>query len=228
MYTYVYVYIYTYTYVYMHVYIYIYIHMYTCMCIYIYTHIHIYIYTHTYIYIYIYAWRNTYASHLANSIFAAVSDLICGVLTAEGANSCSDPWWSGSNPGLVWLWPKSFCMETFQEYRGGFYMFLFGLEMFRIMEGFFPTCQVRVARFYVRCAAPPSSCPFLPSFLPSFLLPSWSQWSSPDLTCQLLIAVGLHCQLLIAVGLAGPQSARCGLRWTSTGESMRAVGLAGP
>ena len=98
----------------------------------------------------------------------------------------------------------------------------------------FPTCQVRVVRFYVWCAAPPS-------FSSSFLLlagphlpaldrsgprrtssaSSWSRWASPD----------LHCQLWIAVGLAGPQPARvnrresesCGPRRTSTG-----VGLAGP
>ena len=36
---------------------------------------------------------------------------------------------------------------------------------------FFPACQVRVVRFYVRCPAPPSSFPsFLLSFLPSSLL----------------------------------------------------------
>ena len=58
----------------------------------------------------------------------------------------------------------------------------------------FPTCQVRVVRFYVRCAAPRSSSPS--SF---FLFPL----SSPDLICQLLIAVGL-CQRLIAVVVAGP------------------------
>ena len=104
---------------------------------------------------------------------------------------------------------------------------------------------------------------------------SWSQWASPDLICQLSIAVvlagphlpalgpsgprrtssasswsqwaspDLHCQLSTAVGLAGPQPARvwalwaspdlnrrdlerCGPCQTSTGEILRAVGLAGP
>ena len=67
-----------------------------------------------------------------------------------------------------------------------------------------PACQVRVVRFYVRCAAPPSSCPFLiSSFLAGPHLPAldcsgpgrtssaspWSQWSSPDTICQRLIAV---------------------------------------
>ena len=118
---------------------------------------------------------------------------------------------------------------------------------------FFPTCQVRVARFYVGGAA------HLPDLLPS---------SSPDLICQLLIAESLArshlpaldgngprrtlsasspdviCQLSIAVGHAGLQpsrvgalwalpdfnrrdSARCGPRRTSTGEGRSAVGLAG-
>ena len=78
---------------------------------------------------------------------------------------------------------------------------------------FFPTCQVRVVRFYVRCASPPSS--FFLLLLLHLLrrtssASSWSQWASPDL------------QLSIAVGLAGPQlnrrdSARCGPRRTSNG-----------
>ena len=104
---------------------------------------------------------------------------------------------------------------------------------------FFTTCQVRVVRFYVRCAAPPSSCPFLPSFL----LPS-----SPDRICQLLIAVVLAGPHLPALDRSGPrrtstassrwqwaspdfnrrESACCGPRRTSTGESLSAVGLSGP
>ena len=43
----------------------------------------------------------------------------------------------------------------------------------------FPTCQVRLLRFYVRCPDPPR---FLPRVLPS---------SAPDLICQLLLAVDL-------------------------------------
>ena len=43
---------------------------------------------------------------------------MCRMLTAEGANSCYDLWRSGSSPGLVWLWPKSFCGEI-QENHGG-------------------------------------------------------------------------------------------------------------
>ena len=87
----------------------------------------------------------------------------------------------------------------------------------------FPTCQVMAVRFYVRCAAPRSSSPS------SFLLPL----SSPDLICQLLIAVGLaglHCQLLIAVVVARPDLPaldRSGPCRTSTGESLSAVSLAG-
>ena len=50
---------------------------------------------------------------------------------------------------------------------------------------------------------------------------SWSQWASPDLICQLLIAVGLPGCHLPAVNRSGP-------RRTSTGEIRSAVGLAGP
>ena len=72
---------------------------------------------------------------------------------------------------------------------------------------------------------------------------SWSQWASPDLICQLLIAVGLAGLHLPALdrGLqparvgelwASPDfnrrdSARCGARRTSTDEIWRAVSLAG-
>ena len=75
-------------------------------------------------------------------------------------------------------------------------------------DAFFLTCQVRVVRFYVRCAGPPSSF-----FL---LLPP----SSPDLICQLLIAVSLAGSHLPALDSSGP-------RRTSTGESLSAVDLAG-
>ena len=94
-------------------------------------------------------------------------------------------------------------------------------------EMLFPTCQVRVARFYVRRAAPSSSSFFLlppPSssfFLAGSHLPaldrreprrissasSWYQWSSPDFNRR--------------------ESERCGPRRTATGESLSAVGLAG-
>ena len=104
---------------------------------------------------------------------------------------------------------------------------------------FFPTCQVRVVRFYVRCAAPrtssPSSSILLPPSSPSrpsssfLVLPpprwisfasSWSQWASPDFICQLLIAVSL-------AGSHLPALDRSGARRTSTSEGLSAVGLAG-
>ena len=107
-----------------------------------------------------------------------------------------------------------------------------------------PTCQVRVVRFHVSC--PP---PFLPSFLPSFLLSflllllarpplpaldrsgprrtstasSRSQWASPDLICQLLIAwaspdLNRRVGALWALpDLNRRDSEHCGPRRTSTG-----------
>ena len=49
---------------------------------------------------------------------------------------------------------------------------------------------------------------------------SWSQWASPDLICQLLIAVSL-------AGSHLPALDRSGARRTSTGEGLSAVGHAG-
>ena len=69
-----------------------------------------------------------------------------------------------------------------------------------VHKNVFPTCQMKVVRFYVRCAAPPASC--------HLSFPS----SSPD----------LHCQLSIAVGLAGPPLPaldRSGPRRTSSASS---------
>ena len=119
-----------------------------------------------------------------------------------------------------------------------------------ICNTFFPTCQVRVVKFYVSCPPPPS----FPSFLPSSLgrtstASSRSQWALPDLHCQLLIAVGLAGPHLPALDRSGRprrtstansrsqrvwpdinrrESERSGPRWTSTGEIRRTVGLAKP
>ena len=68
------------------------------------------------------------------------------------------------------------------------------------MGVFSPTCQVRVVRFYVRCPAPPP--------------PSSPSPSSPDLHCQLSIAVGLAGPPLPALDRGGPHRA-------STGKSER-------
>ena len=99
---------------------------------------------------------------------------------------------------------------------------------------FFPTCQVRVVRFYV--------CSPLPSLLlpPPLLLvfadilavlfarrrqmSTWTsrlQWAAPD----------LNSELQIAVGTAGPQQRApdcSGQRRTSTGELWSGLGNAGP
>ena len=88
---------------------------------------------------------------------------------------------------------------------------------------FFPTCQVFFLWFYVKCPAPPS---FLPSFRVLLVLllarphlpaldcsgprrtsaaSPWSQRSSPDLICQLLIAAGLAGPPLPALDRSGPR-----------------------
>ena len=63
---------------------------------------------------------------------------------------------------------------------------------------------------------------------------SWSQWSSPDLFCQLLIAVSLAglqparvWALWVSPDFNRRESAHCGPHRTSTGEGRSAVGLAG-
>ena len=69
----------------------------------------------------------------------------------------------------------------------------------RMSLDMFPTCQVRVVRFYVRCAALPASCH------PSSLLRPPSCLAGPHL----------------------PALDRSGPRRTSAGENLSAVGLAG-
>ena len=110
-------------------------------------------------------------------------------------------------------------------------LLLFIFPVFFFFKLFFPTCQVGVVRFYVSCPPPSSLLLLLVLLLAG---PHRSQWASPDLICQLLIAPD-RCrpprtstgESLSAVGLAGPQPARFGALW-ATGEILRAVGLARP
>ena len=73
------------------------------------------------------------------------------MLTAEGANSCYDLWRSGSSPGLVWLWPKSFCGEI-QENHGGA---LLGLDIRISSQSLLIDCFTNVNRLFSR-----STCNF--------------------------------------------------------------------
>ena len=99
---------------------------------------------------------------------------------------------------------------------------------------FFPACQVRIVRFYVSCPAPSSPSPslllllllagpHLPALDRSGLCRTSSarprsQWASP----------GLICQLLIAIGLAGLQPARVWALWASPGFNRRESKRCGP
>ena len=79
----------------------------------------------------------------------------------------------------------------------------------------FPTCQVRVVRFYKSCLARRLI------LLRVVLLSCMLQWAAPD----------LNCKLQIAVGSAGPQPGAqdySGQRRTSTGELASGVCSAGP
>ena len=105
---------------------------------------------------------------------------------------------------------------------------------------FFPTCQVRVVRFYQSCSPrpPPAPPPPLPP-PPVSPRPCLHQLPRPLPPCQLVAnlfancraqwaLLDLNCRLPIWVGTAGPQppgSERSGHRWTSVPT---AVGTAGP
>ena len=107
------------------------------------------------------------------------------------------------------------------------------------MIHYFPTCQVRVVRFYQSCSSPsppspppplhplpgplpPLPCPLPPCQLFAQLFANFcAQWALPD----------LYCRLPIWVGTAGPQpqgSERSEHRWTSTWDLPSSVSTAGP
>ena len=108
-----------------------------------------------------------------------------------------------------------------------------GTGTYRI--GLFPTCQVRVVRFYQSCSSPPSPPPPPPLLSPPPVSPRpcLHQLPHPLPPCQLVAnlfanfraqwaLLDLNCRLPIWVGTAGPQppgSDRGGHRWTSTWES---------
>ena len=90
---------------------------------------------------------------------------------------------------------------------------------------YFPTCQVRVVRFYQSCSSPPLLPP--PSSPP--LLPPLPPPSRPLLPCQLLAKLfanfGAQCALLdLNVG----PSQLSAHRWTSTWDLPSSVRTAGP
>ena len=97
-------------------------------------------------------------------------------------------------------------------------------QRFSGLISFFPTCQVRVVRFYQSCSPPPPPPPLPPHTPPPPRSPdpsghsrtstasSRSQWAQPD----------LHRKLQIPVGTAGPQPrlpGRSGHCRTSTATS---------
>ena len=102
-----------------------------------------------------------------------------------------------------------------------------------ILMAFFPTCQVRVIRFYHSCFPPPSSPPPLPP-PPPRAPPPLHPLPCPLSPCQLFAnfraqcaLLDLNCRPLIWVGTAGPQpqgSERSGHRWTSTRDIPSPVG----
>ena len=100
------------------------------------------------------------------------------------------------------------------------------------MDGFSPTCQVRVGRFYQSCSPPPPPSPPPPSSSsprPPPLLPPLPPLPRPLLPCQLLAKLfanfGAQCALL-DLNL-GP-SQLSAHRWTSTWDLPSSVRTAGP
>ena len=150
---------------------------------------------------------------------------------------------------FVGPWPVKFRIQSHSANQWwGCFMFLASIACFAPIIGqmtglqyFFPTCQVRVVRFYVSCPAPSSPSP---SPRRTSSASSWSQWSSPDLICQFCLAVvvaGPHLRALDRSGRPRTtsasswsqwafnrrESAHCGPRRKTTGEIRRAVSLAG-
>ena len=109
-------------------------------------------------------------------------------------------------------------------------------KLLKYWKLFFPTCQVRVVRFYQSCSPPPPPPHPPPPRPPRSPDPSGhsrtstasarSQWALPDLHRELQIPVGTDFQ--IAVGTAGPQPRlpdRSGHCRTSTATSRSQWGL---
>ena len=106
-------------------------------------------------------------------------------------------------------------------------------HLFDVVEPFFPTCQVRVVRFYESCSPhpppPPRPPPPSPPPRPPPLLPPLPPLPRPLLPCQLLAKLfanfGAQCALL-DLNL-GP-SQLSAHRWTSTWDLPSSVRTAGP
>ena len=132
----------------------------------------------------------------------------------------------GSSPRfiIVFLIEIAIIRDTVSRFLT-YHLWCFKVNVPRIMcnislfpyYGYFPTCQVRVVRFYQSCSPPPP--PPLPPPPPHPPPPprspdpsghsrtstasSRSQWALPDLNRELQIAVNRDFQ--VAVGTAGPQ-----------------------
>ena len=182
-------------------------HLYTCCMIQPY--VCIYIYICIYINIYIYITRQFFVD-MFHIHFGWQSPTTMGLGSAHAIRLMWSPWASPC------LWRRSHQRPRF--FRGE----TPAKDVVFCCFVFFPTCQARVIRFYVRCAAPPSSCSS------SFLLPS-----SPDLICQPALdsqwaSPDLICQLLIAMVLAGLQPARAWALWSSPDFNRRESERWGP
>ena len=87
-----------------------------------------------------------------------------------------------------------------------------------IVLAFFPTCQVRVVRFYQNCSSPPSSSSFLLLLLLRDLL----------LFYHLCLHFHVHCCLANSWPSSSPTSELSAHCWTSTWDLPSSVRTAGP
>ena len=121
----------------------------------------------------------------------------------------------------------SMIMSIFISFNNIFYLFYM---YFNVACFFFPTCQVRVARFYACCPSPPPSPPSPPSPLRLFLLVFADILAVLFARCRQM-SPDVNTDLQIAVGSAGPQQRApdcSGQRRTSTGGLWSGLGNAGP
>ena len=102
------------------------------------------------------------------------------------------------------------------------------LQSFRIFNMFFPTCQVRVVRFYQSCSSPPRLALLLLLFLLVLLLVLLLRLLLQFLLDHVCINFHLNFRLANSSPSSSPTSQLSAHCWTSTWDNPSSVCTAGP